>query len=204
MRRARCWFHAELLRHTPGSIAWSALLLSTRANLPDSLPGRSHAVSATLLECDLGGMTRQSEGCAGGGCVATDLSGVGGAGVVAVDASDYRRAELVHACYVGHADAQINDQYRSLHGSLRFLHNIVRFPDAASLAGLLLDAAQRRAARWRGMCALFAGGEKVVHSAVCVCAGLSVAACRALLDGAHGAADAGFEAITLPTEGTTA
>ena len=36
--------------------------------------------------------------------------------------------ELIYACYVGHSDAQINDQYRSLHGSLRFLHNIVRFP----------------------------------------------------------------------------
>jgi ribosomal protein S18 acetylase RimI-like enzyme len=37
-------------------------------------------------------------------------------------------AELIHACYADHIDAQINDQYRSLHGSLRFLHNIVRFP----------------------------------------------------------------------------
>ncbi len=42
---------------------------------------------------------------------------------------DYQAAgELIYACYMGHADAQINDQYRSLHGSLRFLHNIVRFP----------------------------------------------------------------------------
>ena len=37
-------------------------------------------------------------------------------------------AELIHAAYAGHLDAQINDQYRSLEGSLRFLHNIVRFP----------------------------------------------------------------------------
>jgi ribosomal protein S18 acetylase RimI-like enzyme len=37
-------------------------------------------------------------------------------------------AELIHRCYSGHIDALINDQYRSLHGSLRFLHNIVRFP----------------------------------------------------------------------------
>jgi ribosomal protein S18 acetylase RimI-like enzyme len=36
--------------------------------------------------------------------------------------------ELVHAAYRGHLDGEINDQYRSLHGSLRFLHNIVRFP----------------------------------------------------------------------------
>jgi ribosomal protein S18 acetylase RimI-like enzyme len=37
-------------------------------------------------------------------------------------------AELIHAAYAGHVDALINDQYRTLHGSLRFLHNIVRFP----------------------------------------------------------------------------
>ena len=37
-------------------------------------------------------------------------------------------AELIHAAYLGHIDSRINDQYRTLHGSLRFLHNIVRFP----------------------------------------------------------------------------
>ena len=37
-------------------------------------------------------------------------------------------AELIHESYLNHIDARINDQYRSLHGSLRFLHNIVRFP----------------------------------------------------------------------------
>lgn len=37
-------------------------------------------------------------------------------------------AELIHDAYTGHIDALINDQYCSLHGSLRFLHNIVRFP----------------------------------------------------------------------------
>ncbi|MDE3106161.1 MAG: GNAT family N-acetyltransferase [Acidobacteriota bacterium] len=43
--------------------------------------------------------------------------------------SDYQAAaELIHACYLDHVDAQINDQYRTLHGCLRFLHNIVRFP----------------------------------------------------------------------------
>jgi len=53
-------------------------------------------------------------------------------------------AELIHDCYVGHIDAQINDQYRSLHGSLRFLHNIVRFPGCGifeeSASWLLIDA----------------------------------------------------------------
>jgi ribosomal protein S18 acetylase RimI-like enzyme len=44
--------------------------------------------------------------------------------------SDYYQAaaELIHESYLGHIDARINDQYCSLHGSLRFLHNIVRFP----------------------------------------------------------------------------
>jgi ribosomal protein S18 acetylase RimI-like enzyme len=37
-------------------------------------------------------------------------------------------AELIHEAYTGHIDSFINDQYCSLHGSLRFLHNIVRFP----------------------------------------------------------------------------
>jgi GNAT superfamily N-acetyltransferase len=37
-------------------------------------------------------------------------------------------AALIHRCYAGHMDAGINDQYRSLHGAQRFLHNIIRFP----------------------------------------------------------------------------
>ena len=37
-------------------------------------------------------------------------------------------AELIHASYSGHIDSAINDQYRTLAGSVRFLHNIVRFP----------------------------------------------------------------------------
>jgi GNAT superfamily N-acetyltransferase len=37
-------------------------------------------------------------------------------------------AELIHRCYVGHIDSSINDQYCSVHGAQRFLHNIIRFP----------------------------------------------------------------------------
>ena len=37
-------------------------------------------------------------------------------------------ARLISAAYAGHLDSHINDQYRSVTGSLRFLHNIVRFP----------------------------------------------------------------------------
>jgi GNAT superfamily N-acetyltransferase len=37
-------------------------------------------------------------------------------------------AALIHRCYSGHMDAAINDQYRTLQGAQRFLHNIIRFP----------------------------------------------------------------------------
>jgi ribosomal protein S18 acetylase RimI-like enzyme len=46
-------------------------------------------------------------------------------------------ANVIMQAYAGHVDSDINDQYRSAAGSLRFLNNIVRFPgcgtfDAAS------------------------------------------------------------------------
>ncbi|NYF79371.1 GNAT family N-acetyltransferase [Granulicella arctica] len=48
---------------------------------------------------------------------------------------DYQQAaELIHMAYADHIDAQVNDQYRSLHGSLRFLHNIIRFPGCGVFA----------------------------------------------------------------------
>ncbi len=43
--------------------------------------------------------------------------------------ADYQpSAAVITAAYRGHVDAQINDQYHTLSGSLRFLNNIVRFP----------------------------------------------------------------------------
>jgi ribosomal protein S18 acetylase RimI-like enzyme len=42
---------------------------------------------------------------------------------------DYQpAAAVITTAYRGHVDSQINDQYRTLSGSLRFLNNIVRFP----------------------------------------------------------------------------
>jgi ribosomal protein S18 acetylase RimI-like enzyme len=52
--------------------------------------------------------------------------------------NDYQAAAaVITAAYRGHIDSEINDQYRTIAGSLRFLNNIVRFPgcgvfDAAS------------------------------------------------------------------------
>ncbi len=37
-------------------------------------------------------------------------------------------AQVITTAYQNHIDAKINDQYRTLSGSLRFLNNIVRFP----------------------------------------------------------------------------
>jgi ribosomal protein S18 acetylase RimI-like enzyme len=37
-------------------------------------------------------------------------------------------AELIHRSYLGHMDSQINDQYQTIQGAQRFLHNIIRFP----------------------------------------------------------------------------
>ncbi|HEX3435886.1 MAG TPA: GNAT family N-acetyltransferase [Pseudacidobacterium sp.] len=43
--------------------------------------------------------------------------------------NDYHPAGyLIAEAYEGHLDSYINDQYRSVSGSLRFLHNIIRFP----------------------------------------------------------------------------
>jgi ribosomal protein S18 acetylase RimI-like enzyme len=50
--------------------------------------------------------------------------------------SDYQpSAAVITAAYRGHVDAQINDQYHTLSGSLRFLNNIVRFPGCGVFDG---------------------------------------------------------------------
>ena len=44
-------------------------------------------------------------------------------------------ARLISTAYNGHPDSLINDQYRSVHGSLRFLHNIVRYSGCGVFSG---------------------------------------------------------------------
>jgi ribosomal protein S18 acetylase RimI-like enzyme len=42
---------------------------------------------------------------------------------------DYQpAAAIITSAYHGHVDSDVNDQYRTVQGSLRFLNNIVRFP----------------------------------------------------------------------------
>ena len=125
------------------------------------------------------------------------------------DAPDYPAAgELIYACYAGHSDALINDQYRSLHGSLRFLHNIVRFPGCGTFepgfSWLLRERGTRAPV---GMVLCSRVKQDVAHiTQLCVLPsfrgrGLG----RVLLDKAtQSLLRAGFSAVTLTvTEGNT-
>lgn len=53
-------------------------------------------------------------------------------------------AALIQSAYAHHIDSNINDQYRSLHGSLRFLHNVVRFPGCGTFDPLCSFAIRER------------------------------------------------------------
>lgn len=115
---------------------------------------------------------------------------------------------LISEAYEGHLDSLINDQYRSISGSLRFLHNIVRFPGCG-----IFDASASRviASRKRDeivallLCSRVR--DDVGHvTQLCVkkeyrgrgIASLLLAACAAELHGR------GFAALTLTvTEGNT-
>jgi ribosomal protein S18 acetylase RimI-like enzyme len=117
----------EMLRHSPAvDRVESQLLLFDSGEFADLFTGPEFTLHPRLfLECDLGSAHADIARS-----VPPELE------VTQWAASDYQAAaELIYACYVGHADARINDQYRSLHGSLRFLHNIVRFPGCGIFEG---------------------------------------------------------------------
>ena len=62
--------------------------------------------------------------------------------------ADYQpTAGVITACYRGHVDSEINDQYCSVNGSLRFLHNIVRFPGCGQFDAESSFVAYNRALR---------------------------------------------------------
>jgi ribosomal protein S18 acetylase RimI-like enzyme len=54
---------------------------------------------------------------------------------------------LISAAYHGHPDSVVNDQYRSVHGSMRFLNNIVRFSGcgafSAQVSHVIMDRASQ-------------------------------------------------------------
>src|ERR1019366_1876225 len=115
----------EMLRHSPAvDRVESQLLLFDAGEFSDIFDGPEFTVYPRLfLECDLGRPAALPAADVPAQDNPADLE------LLPWTPQDYQAAaELIYACYVGHTDAQINDQYRSLHGSLRFLHNIVRFP----------------------------------------------------------------------------
>jgi ribosomal protein S18 acetylase RimI-like enzyme len=116
----------EMLRHSPAvDRVESQLLLFDAGQFSGIFRGPEFTTYARLfLECDLSDANAKSLARRNS---RFDLPA--GLELTQWMPSDYQAAgELVYASYIGHTDAQINDQYRSLHGSLRFLHNIVRFP----------------------------------------------------------------------------
>jgi ribosomal protein S18 acetylase RimI-like enzyme len=54
---------------------------------------------------------------------------------------------LISAAYHGHPDSVVNDQYRSVHGSMRFLNNIVRFSGCGAFSAPVSHVIQDRATR---------------------------------------------------------
>ncbi|MBZ5566608.1 MAG: GNAT family N-acetyltransferase [Acidobacteriia bacterium] len=61
---------------------------------------------------------------------------------------DYQAAAaVITAAYRGHIDSEINDQYRTIAGSLRFLNNIVRFPGCGQFDAASSFIAYHRASR---------------------------------------------------------
>jgi ribosomal protein S18 acetylase RimI-like enzyme len=110
-------------------------------------------------------------------------------------------AGLIHESYAGHLDARINDQYRSMHGSIRFLHNIVRFPGCGvfepDASWVVLD---QRANHLAGMLLCSVVSDRVAHiTQLCVGPGYrGTGLGRTLLRHCiHHLFQAGYESITL-------
>ncbi|HEY6488718.1 MAG: N-acetyltransferase [Terracidiphilus sp.] len=56
-------------------------------------------------------------------------------------------ARLISIAYRGHPDSLINDQYHSVHGSLRFLHNIVRYAGCGAFSSVASHVVVDRATK---------------------------------------------------------
>lgn len=54
---------------------------------------------------------------------------------------------LIAEAYHGHLDSVINNQYRTIHGALRFLHNIVRYPGCGVFTPNVSQAIVERTSR---------------------------------------------------------
>ncbi len=190
----------EMLRHSPAvDRVESQLLLFDAGEFADVFAGPEFTIHPRLfLECDI-----RRPKIVTSDAVGTEARDLSPELVLAPwTPQDYQAAgELIYASYVGHTDALINDQYRTLHGSLRFLHNIVRFPGCgtfeANFSWMLRD---RKTGALVGMVLCSRVGQQVAHvTQLCVAKayrgrGLGLALLR---QSAQALLRAGFEAITL-------
>ncbi len=188
----------DMLRHSPAvDRVESQLLLFDAGEFADIFAGPEFKLYPRLfLECEL-----QNPPSAAALEVPPDLE------LTQWAPQDYQlAAELIYTCYVGHTDSQINDQYRSLHGSLRFLHNIVRFPGCGvfeqNFSWMLRD---RKSRALVGMVLLSRVAEGVAHvTQLCIAPTYRGRGLGNLLlhQSAASLLGAGFEAVTLTvTEG---
>lgn len=111
----------ETLQATPGLRRIEAQLMSYRPReLAASFAERQfRSFRRLFLHLDLRAAPLPAEGASGGAAVPVERwqSGLSEAA-----------GSLIQRAYEGHIDSQINDQYRTLAGSLRFLHNVVHYP----------------------------------------------------------------------------
>lgn len=79
-------------------------------------------------------------------------------------------AHLLAACYRGHIDSELNDQYRTLSGARQFLSNIIRFPGCGRFSPeTSLLAVDTTTGRLAGMCLASRVSEVAGHiTQVCV------------------------------------
>jgi ribosomal protein S18 acetylase RimI-like enzyme len=186
----------EMLRHSPAvDRVESQLLLFDAGEFADIFAGPEFTIYPRLfLECPLRRPVEHLPVVAQS--IPPELE------LLPWTAQDYQPAgELIHACYVGHTDAEINDQYRTLHGSLRFLHNIVRFPGCGTFeAAFSWTLRDRRSSALVGMVLCSRVAPNVAHvTQLCVAQayrgrGLGLAL---LWQSADALVRAGFDAITL-------
>jgi len=115
----------QLLRHSPGiHRVESQLLLYDAGSIDEAFVAAGFTLYPRLfMEFDLPRPSPTSQHPIRASNLPQNIE------IVSWSSDHYQAAaELIHESYLGHIDARINDQYCSLHGSLRFLHNIVRFP----------------------------------------------------------------------------
>jgi ribosomal protein S18 acetylase RimI-like enzyme len=129
----------ELLQHSPGvDRIESQLLLRPHGTHTETLRNTGFQTYERLfMELDL-----SSASLAG----VREFGAMDGLELRTWRDSDFSAAgHLIAQAYEGHLDGIINDQYRSVAGSLRFLHNIVRFPGCG-----LFDPSASRVLAYRG------------------------------------------------------